>query len=68
MFLLAYYLFVFLTLVIAQSYPVYKQLSAIAVLDQDSLFSKSEWGKRVLKNVEDKVSKLSDENRSIETA
>ena len=47
----------------AQSYPVYKQYSAIAVLDQDSLFSKSEWGKRVLESVEDKVSKLSNENR-----
>ena len=42
----------------AQSYPIYKQHSAIAVLDQDSLFSQSEWGKRVLKSVEDKVSKL----------
>ena len=52
----------------AQTYPVYKNFSAIAVLDQDSLFSESEWGKRVLKNVEKKVSKLSDENRSIETA
>ena len=30
----------------AQSYPVYKKPSAIAVLDQDSLFSQSEWGKR----------------------
>jgi len=47
----------------AQSYPIYKQHSAIAVLDQDSLFSQSEWGKRVLKSVEDKVSKLSYENR-----
>ena len=51
-----------------QTFPVYKKLSAIAVLDQDSLFSESEWGKKVLKNVEKKVSKLSDENRSIETA
>ena len=52
----------------AQTYPVYKNSSAIAVLDQDSLFSESEWGKKLLKNVEKKVSKLSDENRSIETA
>ena len=52
----------------AQTYPVYKNSSAIAVLDQDALFTESEWGKRVLKNVEKKVSKLSDENRSIETA
>jgi len=47
----------------AQSYPIYKKPSAIAVLDQDALFSQSEWGKRVLKIVEDKVSKLSNENR-----
>ena len=52
----------------AQTYPVYNNSSAIAVLDQDALFSESEWGKKVLKNVEKKVSKLSDENRSIETA
>ena len=32
-------------------------------MDQDALFSQSEWGKKVLKNVEDKVSKLSNENR-----
>ena len=52
----------------AQTYPIYKNPSTIAVLDQDALFSESEWGKKVLKNVEKKVSKLSDENRSIETA
>ena len=52
----------------AQTYPVYKNFSAIAVLDQDALFSESEWGKRVLKDVENQVSKLSDENRSIDTA
>ena len=52
----------------AQSYPVYKNFSAIAVLDQDALFSESDWGKKVLKKVEDQVSKLSEENRSIETA
>jgi Skp family chaperone for outer membrane proteins len=46
-----------------ETYPVYKKPSAIAVLDQDSLFSQSEWGKKVLKDVEDKVSKLSNENR-----
>jgi hypothetical protein len=37
-------------------------------LDQDALFSESEWGKKVLKDIENQVSKLSDENRSIETA
>ena len=52
----------------AQTYPVYKNFSAIAVLDQDALFSKSEWGKKVLRNVENQVSKLSNENRAIEAA
>ena len=52
----------------AQTYPVYKNFSAIAVLDQDALFSESDWGKKVLKKVENQVSKLSEENRSIETA
>ena len=52
----------------AQTYPVYKNFSAIAVLDQDALFSESEWGKRVLKNVENQVSKLSNENIVIESA
>ena len=51
-----------------QTYPVYKKLSAIAVLDQDSLFSESEWGKNVLKNVENQVLKLSNENIVIQTA
>ena len=46
-----------------QTYPIYKKPSAIAVLDQEALFSQSEWGKSVLKNVEDKVLKLSNENR-----
>ena len=52
----------------AQTYPVYKKLSAIAILDQDLLFSESEWGKKVLKNVENQVSKLSNENLVIQTA
>jgi len=51
----------------AQSYPIYKKPSAIAVLDQDSLFSQSKWGMKVLRSVEDKVSKLSYENRIRET-
>ena len=37
----------------AQSYPIYKKPSAIAVLDQDSLFSQSDWGIRILKSVDD---------------
>ena len=52
----------------AQSYPIYKKLSAIAILDQDSLFSESDWGKQILKNVEDDVSKLAAENRLIENS
>ena len=43
-----------------QTYPIYKKLSAIAVLDQDALFSESEWGKQILKEVESQVSNLSD--------
>ena len=58
----------FTNLSYAQTYPVYKNFSSIAVLDQDALFSESELGKKVLQNVENQVSKLSDENRSIETA
>jgi len=37
-----------------QTYPLYKKLSAIAVLDQESLFSETYWGKNILKNVEKK--------------
>jgi Skp family chaperone for outer membrane proteins len=50
-----------------QTYPVYKKLSAIAVLDQESLFSETEWGSNILKNVEDKVTELAAENRLIES-
>jgi len=50
----------------AQTYPVYKKISAIAVLDQESLFSETEWGKNILKNIENKVTKLAAENRFIE--
>ena len=52
----------------AQTYPLHKKFSSIAVLDQDSLFSESEWGKKVLRNIESQALKLSNENRSIETA
>jgi hypothetical protein len=50
-----------------QSYPLYQKLSTIAVLDQEALFSKTEWGKNILKNVEDKVTELATENRFIES-
>ena len=36
----------------AQKYPLYKNLSVIAILDQEYLFTESEWGKDILKNVE----------------
>jgi Skp family chaperone for outer membrane proteins len=49
-----------------QSYPIYKKLSSIAVLNQESLFSETVWGKNILKNVEDKVTILAAENRLIE--
>ena len=58
----------FTSLSYAQTYPLYKNFSAIAVLDQDALFSESEWGKKVLQNVENQVSQLSKENRTIETS
>ena len=51
---------------IGQTYPIYKNTSSIAVLDQDSLFTKSEWGRNILNEVESRVSILSKENRSIE--
>jgi Skp family chaperone for outer membrane proteins len=49
-----------------QSYPIYQKLSTIAVLDQESLFSETEWGKNILRNVENKVTELASENRLIE--
>ena len=49
-----------------QSYPLYKKLSSIAVLDQDSLFADSIWGKNILSQIEMRVSILATENRSIE--
>ena len=52
----------------AQTYPIYKNISSIAVLDQDSLFSKSEWGKKILETVEYDVKKLAAENRLIESS
>jgi Skp family chaperone for outer membrane proteins len=49
-----------------QTYPIHKKNSSIAVLDQESLFSKTIWGANVLKNVEEKVTELAAENRLIE--
>ena len=49
-----------------QTYPLYQKLSAIAVLDQESLFLETFWGKNILKNVEEKVTDLAAENRLIE--
>ena len=49
-----------------QSYPIYQKLSTIAVLDQESLFLETFWGKNILKNVEEKVTDLAAENRLIE--
>jgi len=61
-------LFICLTnLTYGQTYPVYKKLSAIAVLDQESLFSETDWGRNILQNVEDKVTELAAENRLIES-
>ena len=49
-----------------QTYPLYQKLSAIAILDQESLFLETFWGKNILKNVEEKVTDLAAENRLIE--
>jgi Skp family chaperone for outer membrane proteins len=60
-------LFICLTnFTLGQTYPVYQKLSAIAVLDQESLFSETKWGRNILKNVEAKVTELAAENRLIE--
>ena len=57
----------FANLSYGQTYPIYQKLSAIAVLDQEALFSETEWGRNILKNVEDKVTELAAENRLIES-
>ena len=68
------YLFFFLMLIsisnfsYAQTYPIYKNIASIAVLDQDSLFSDSDWGKKILENVETEAMKLAAENRLIESS
>ena len=53
-------------IIVAEIYPVYKNSSTIAVLDQEYLFTESIWGKEILKRVEMDVADLSAENRSIE--
>ena len=49
-----------------QTYPLYQKLSAIAILDQESLFLETNWGKNILENVEERVTELAAENRLIE--
>ena len=49
MFFLAYYLFVLLTSVMDKHTQLYQKLSAIAILDQESLFSNTKWGRKYLK-------------------
>ena len=52
---------------LSQKYPIYKNLSSIAILDQEALFTKSIWGKNILNRIDVKVSSLAKENRSIES-
>ncbi|MDC0565278.1 OmpH family outer membrane protein [Amylibacter sp.] len=52
---------------LSQTYPIYKNLSSIAVLDQEALFTETMWGKSILNEIEVKVSLLAKENRSIES-
>jgi len=66
-FFLIFLIFSFSGFCNAQTYPVYNKISTIAVLDQDSLFSNTDWGKKLLKEVEGKVSNLTVENRLIES-
>ena len=52
---------------LSQKYPIYKNLSSIAILDQEALFTDTIWGKNILNEIEVKVSLLAKENRSIES-
>ena len=52
---------------LSQTYPIYKNLSSTAILDQEALFTESIWGKNILNEIEVKVSLLAKENRSIES-
>ena len=52
---------------LSQTYPIYKNLSSIAVLDQEALFTETMRGKSILNEIEVKVSLLAKENRSIES-
>ena len=52
---------------LSETYPIYKNLSSIAVLDQEALFTDTIWGKNILNEIEVKVSLLAKENRSIES-
>ena len=63
MFFLAYYLFVLLILVMDKHTLFIKNLLQLQYWIKKLYFQQSEWGKSVLKNVEDKVLKLSNENR-----
>jgi|TARA_B110001450_G_C17659048_1_gene496436 Skp family chaperone for outer membrane proteins len=65
LFVSIYFIF-FASFIYADPYPIYKKLSSIAVLDQESLFTKSIWGKDILKKIEIRVANLATENRSIE--
>ena len=52
---------------LSQKYPTYKNLSSIAILDQEALFTESIWGKNILNRIDVKVLSLAKENRSIES-
>ena len=49
-----------------QTYPIYKNTSSIAILDQEALFEETKFGRDILKEVERRVKLLASENRSIE--
>ena len=64
--LICLYLFLIPNKLIGNEYPVYNEISAIAVVDQDTLFTQSYGGKKILEKVETMVSQLASENRKIE--
>lgn len=53
-------------LVSAQTFPLFEQRSAIAVVDQDALFTGSNFGQAILAEIESAGTDLAAENRTVE--
>ena len=52
--------------VMAQSYPTFDQFSSVATIDQDRLFSESQFGQSFNKKFQNDATALTEENRRIE--